>query len=82
MRSAILMPRAPIWIERAHETEVAETLLRAGVESAPRRPVLTARMLLGSLDRAARAFHEAYTTYAKQSDAWEDLDETFRNANR
>lgn len=74
--------RAPIWIERAHETEVAETLLRAGVESAPRRPVLTATMLLGSLDRAARAFHEAYTTYAKQSDAWEDLDETFRNANR
>ncbi|WP_425072054.1 RyR domain-containing protein [Sagittula sp. S175] len=74
--------RAPIWIERAHETEVAETLLRAGVESAPRRPVLTATMLLGSLDRAARAFHEAYTAYAKQSAPWEDLDETFRNANR
>lgn len=74
--------RAPIWIERAHESEIAETLSRAGVESAPRRPVLTATMLLGSLDRAARAFHEAYTTYANQSEAWEDLDENFRNANR
>ena len=76
------VPRAPIWIERAHESEIAETLSRAGVESAPRRPVLTATMLFGSLDRAARGFHEAYTTYAKQSNPWEDLDENFRNANR